>query len=142
MATHPSTSSRQENPMTKTPDPELVAELDAAAGIAAHGGVTGRPAVTYTPRPLTISADPANPDRYQLTYDPTADFAEPDTYTAVRWHDAVLALEFQRPSWRGPSAPFHAPHPTITEILDDVRNHHATGIATVTVTAEPRPVIL
>lgn len=92
----------------------------------------------YTPRPLTIERDAEHPDRYRLTYQATDACPDTETWGAVRWHDAVLALEFQRPSLRREAE--NAPHPAIVGILDDVRGGAEIGVAAYTIAAEARPV--
>lgn len=89
----------------------------------------------YTPRSLTVERDG---ERYRLTFEPSDACPIRESWDAVRWHDTVLALEFQRPSWR--TEPGHAPHPVIAEILADVRNVDTTGIAAYTIAAEPRSI--
>jgi len=95
------------------------------------------PTTEHTPRPLTIERSTTDADRYRLTYAGN-DTAPAESHDLVRWHDAVLAIEFQRPSWRTPAP--SAPHPAIVEMLDDVRDVERTAIAAITIDAEPRPV--
>jgi hypothetical protein len=103
------------------------------------------PLTQYTPRPLTVTRSTTSPDRYHLAYEGTEQ--EPaSSHDLVRWHDAVAAVEFQRPSWR--QAPVtktvagvgirSTVHPAIVELLDDVRHQERTGIAAVTLAAEWR----
>lgn len=92
----------------------------------------------YTPRALTIARSTVDPDRYALTYEAGNDHPT-EAHDLVTWHDAILALEFQRPSWRRTPL-YTAPHPAAVEILNDVRNAEDTGVAAVTISAEPRTV--
>jgi hypothetical protein len=124
------------------PEPGLAEHIAAAARaeLERRTGDHRTPAPTpYTPRPLTISRSTVDADRYRLAYMETRN--EPaSSHDLVRWHDAVLAIEFQRPSWS--TEPGSAPHPAAVEILADVRHHERTGVFAVTIDAETRPALV
>jgi hypothetical protein len=96
------------------------------------------PVAEYTPRPLTISRSTVDPDRYALTYEAT-EHEPASSHDLVTWHDAVMALEFQRPRWRTARGS-NAPTTRVIEILDAVRHPERSGEASWTIGAEPRPV--